>query len=151
MSVNPTKLLRYPTNTVGYVVLYCSRCIVLFTQVMHLKNKKENIFNLTVQYLEQYNTAVQQLELPSGTSCITAALAFASRQPGLERKMLLFSCTLCSAVQWSTGKHSRLQRMQAPDGMPDTWTNVCLDVWMHVHIFESSQLEGSNVGNLLQM
>ena len=30
-SLSPTKLARYPTNTVGYTVLYCNKFIILFT------------------------------------------------------------------------------------------------------------------------
>ena len=42
----------------GYIVLYCNRFIILFTQIIHKKQtkNKENIFNLTVQYLEKYST-----------------------------------------------------------------------------------------------
>ena len=46
------------------MVLYCNRFVVLFTQIIHKKQTntkdKENIFNLTVQYLKstvvQYNS-----------------------------------------------------------------------------------------------
>ena len=65
MFISPTKLVqqRYPTNTIGYTVLYCNKFITLFTQIIH-KNKqteKLNIFNLTVQYLEKFSSTVQQL------------------------------------------------------------------------------------------
>ena len=49
---------------IGYIVLYCNRLIILFTQILH-KNKqtknKENIFNFTVQYLEKCCSTIQQL------------------------------------------------------------------------------------------
>ena len=41
------------------MVLYCNRFIILFTQIIHKKptntKNKDNIFNLTVQYLEKYS------------------------------------------------------------------------------------------------
>ena len=47
------------------MVLYYHRFIILFTQIIHKKQthikNKENIFNLTVQYLEKYSSTVQQL------------------------------------------------------------------------------------------
>ena len=47
------------------MVLFCNRFIILFTQIIHKKQintkNKENIFNLTVQYLEKYSSTVQQL------------------------------------------------------------------------------------------
>ena len=40
---------RYPANTIGYIVLYSKRFIILFTQITHEKQtKKYNIANLTV-------------------------------------------------------------------------------------------------------
>ena len=54
----------YPTNTIGYIVLCYNRFIILFTQIIHKKQtqkNKENIFNLTVQYIEKYSSTVQQL------------------------------------------------------------------------------------------
>ena len=53
-----------------------------------MQKNEENIFNLTVQYLEKY----------SSTSYITAAFMLASGHPGLEIKILYY-CTLCSSVQ----------------------------------------------------
>ena len=48
---------------VSYVVLYCNRFIILFTQINTLKKKnKENIFNLTVHYLEKYNSTTAGTE-----------------------------------------------------------------------------------------
>ena len=41
------------------MVLYCNRFIILFTLIIH--NKTKNIFNLTVQLLEKYNSTVWQL------------------------------------------------------------------------------------------
>ena len=41
--------------------MYCNRFIILFTQIIHKKQTQKNIFNLTVQYLEKYSSAVQQL------------------------------------------------------------------------------------------
>ena len=70
---------------------------------------KGNIFNLTVQYLEKY----------SSTSYITASFTLASGHPGLEIKILYY-CTLYSTVQYSTQKHSHLQRMHAGDNVCQT-------------------------------
>ena len=57
--------VRYPTNTISYILLYCNRFIILFTQIIHKKQtnakNKENILNLTAQYLEKYSSTVQQL------------------------------------------------------------------------------------------
>ena len=65
MFISPTKLAnKYPTNTTGYIVLYCNRFVILFTQIIYFKKhtkNKENNFNLTVQYLEKCNSTVQQL------------------------------------------------------------------------------------------
>ena len=51
--------LRYPTNTISYIVLYCNGFIIFFTQIMHKKKNKQkvkkNFFNLTIQYLEKYS------------------------------------------------------------------------------------------------
>ena len=84
------------------MVLYCNRFIILFTQIIHKKQtnakNKGNIFNLIVQYLEKYSSAVQQLALLSSTSYITAAFTLASGHPGLEIKILYY-CTLYSTVQ----------------------------------------------------
>ena len=33
---SPTKS-RYPVNTIGCIVLYCNRFIILFTQIVHKK------------------------------------------------------------------------------------------------------------------
>ena len=56
--ISPTKLAKYPTNTISYTVLCCNRLIMLFTQIIH---KKINIFSLIVQYLEKCSGVVQQL------------------------------------------------------------------------------------------
>ena len=61
--VSPTQP-RYATNTISHIVLYCNRFELLFTQIIHIKQtqkNKENIFNLTVQYLEKYSGTVQWL------------------------------------------------------------------------------------------
>ena len=65
LSVNPTKLRRYPTNTVGYVVLYCSRFIVLFTEIIHKTIIKH--FKFYSKYLEKYSSTVRQ-GFPGGAS-----------------------------------------------------------------------------------
>ena len=49
-------------NTTGYIVMYYNRFIILYTQIiLKNKHKKENIFNCIVQYLEKYNSTIQQL------------------------------------------------------------------------------------------
>ena len=91
MFISPTKLAYVTTNKTGYIILYCDRFIILFTQIIHTKQTqkiKENIFNLIIQYLEKY----------SSTSYITAAFMLASRHPGLEIKTLDYG-TLYSNVQ----------------------------------------------------
>ena len=45
--------------TVGYVVLYCNRFIILFTQIIHKKKKKKTF--LILQYNVKYNSTAQQL------------------------------------------------------------------------------------------
>lgn len=54
---------KHPTNTTGYIVLYCnSSCYTFHTNNIFKEHKsKENHFNLTVQYLEKCNSTVQQL------------------------------------------------------------------------------------------
>ena len=103
--------------------------------------KKKTFFNLTVQYLEQYNTAVQQLELPSVTSCTIAALTLASRQPGLEIKMLLYYCStvlyiaLYSTVRGSTatcGGCRHLTICQTHE-LRCVWTCECMFTSLKVH------------------
>ena len=71
----------------------------LIKKKTNTKNK-ENIFNLTVQYLEKYSSTVQQLALLSSTSYITAAFTLASRPPGLEIKILYY-CTLYNTVKYT--------------------------------------------------
>ena len=47
---------RYPTNIIGYVVLYRNRLIILFAQIIHKKTKvKQTLLIL------QYTSTVQQL------------------------------------------------------------------------------------------
>ena len=36
---SPTKS-RYPVNTIGCIVLYCNRLIILYTQIVHKKYEK---------------------------------------------------------------------------------------------------------------
>jgi len=51
-------------NIIGYIVLYCNRFKILFTQIIHKKwasKKQENIFHLTVKYPEKFSSTVQQL------------------------------------------------------------------------------------------
>lgn len=83
--------LKYPTNTTSYIVLYCNRLIILSTQIIHKKQikYKDNIFNLTVQYLEKYST----------TSYISAAFMLASAHPGLEIKIPCYFCTVYNTLQ----------------------------------------------------
>ena len=45
--------------TVSYIVLYCNMFVILFTQIIHKKANKK--FNLTVWYVEKYNSIVEEL------------------------------------------------------------------------------------------
>ena len=51
----------YPTNAIGYLILYCNKFKTVFTQIIHLKEQAQRIkhFNHTVQYLEKYGSTVQ--------------------------------------------------------------------------------------------
>ena len=53
--------LRYPTNTVGYIVLYCNRCIKLSTQIIHEKQtqKIKKAFKIVQYSTLNSSTAVQ--------------------------------------------------------------------------------------------
>ena len=67
--VSPTQP-RYATNTISHIVLYCNRFELLFTQIIHIKQtqkNKENIFNLTVQYLEKYSSTNYIQAFPGGS------------------------------------------------------------------------------------
>ena len=47
---------RYPTNTIGYIVLFCNRLIILFTQIIHRQQiNAQKCFDLIVQCLEKYS------------------------------------------------------------------------------------------------
>ena len=48
---------------VSSIVLYYNRFIILFTQIIHIKqlNRKMKHFHLTIQCLEKYTRPVQQL------------------------------------------------------------------------------------------
>ena len=51
-------------NIIGYIVLYCNRFKIPFTQIIHKNEqakKQENIFHLTVKYPEKFSSTVQQL------------------------------------------------------------------------------------------
>ena len=54
---------RYPTNTIGYIVLYYHRCIILFTQIIQT-NAKIKHFNLTVhaQLLQSCSTPCDPMD-----------------------------------------------------------------------------------------
>ena len=81
MFIRPTKLVYVTTNKTGYMILYCDRFIILFTQIIHTNKKLKKIFfNLIIQYLEKY----------SSTSYTTAAFVLASRHPGLEIKTMYY-------------------------------------------------------------
>ena len=71
----------------------------------------------------------------SRTSYITTAFTFASRHPGLEIKVLY-------SIQYRTVKYTKAQPLTW-QCTPDMSTNRWLDIWKHIHILESSQLEGS--------
>ena len=48
---------RYPTNTVGYTVLYCNRFIIIFTQVVY--KKQTNTKNKHFQFYRIFKSTVQ--------------------------------------------------------------------------------------------
>lgn len=111
--------------TIGYIVLYLHRFLILFTQVIREKQtQKENIFNLTEQHLEKDSSA----------SSITAAFTSVSRHPGLEIKTLYhhtlyhiiqystqkYHHTLYRIIQYSTQKYSHLERMHAHENIRQT-------------------------------
>ena len=82
--------------------------MIFFTQIIHKKNtkNKENIFNLTVQYLEKYSSIVQQLVLLSSISYITAAFTLASGHPGLD---VCKDAGLLYSIQYCTVKYTKAQ------------------------------------------
>ena len=60
LSVTPTKLPKYPTDTTSYIVLYCNRFIIIFTQIIdktNLKNRTLLIWwwNTLKSTVGQYN------------------------------------------------------------------------------------------------
>ena len=66
-----------------YIILYCNKFIILFTQYFP-----------TVKYLERrYSSTVEWLAFLSSTNYITAAFTLASGHPGLEIKILYY-CTV---------------------------------------------------------
>lgn len=44
--ISPTKLTRYPTNKIGYIVLYCNKLIIFFTQIHKKQTQKIKHFLL---------------------------------------------------------------------------------------------------------
>ena len=44
----------YPANTIGYIVPYCNKFLIF----LHKHKNKENILNLTVYYLDKYNSVL---------------------------------------------------------------------------------------------
>ena len=78
----PTEPQGKPIVIISYIIWYSNRFIILFTQIMHKKYKiKENIFNLRVQYLNNYNC----------TSYITTTFTLVSGHPEHEIKILYYS------------------------------------------------------------
>ena len=69
---------------ISYIVSYCNRFVILFTQIRHEKQantkSKESVFNFIVWYLEKY----------SSTCYITTAFTLASGHPGLETRILYY-------------------------------------------------------------
>ena len=75
-----------------------------------------------------------------------------SSWPGIEPKSLATPASVggfLTTALWTTQKYSHLEDTCIWQCMPDTWGNVWLDVQRHVCIFESLQLEGSYVRDLL--
>ena len=44
----------YPANTIGYIVPYCNKFLIF----LHKHKNKEHILNLTVYYLDKYNSVL---------------------------------------------------------------------------------------------
>ena len=57
--LSPTKLAYVPTNTVDYIVLYCNRFVILFTQIIQKKTSTQNKTCLILQYSSLESTIVQ--------------------------------------------------------------------------------------------
>ena len=75
-----------------------------------------------------------------------------SSWPGIEPKSLATPALVggfFTTALWMTQKYNHLEDACIWQCMPDTWSNMWLDVQRHVCIFESLQLEGSYVGDLL--
>ena len=72
-----------------------------------------------------------------------------SGHPGLEIRLLAY-CTLYNTVQWSAQKHDHSYRIHVCDSVHQTRELTCVvDIGMHICNFESLQLEGFYVGDLL--
>ena len=104
---------KYPTNMIGYMVLYCNRCRILFSQAIHKKqtqNLKKTVLVLTMQYLGKH----------SSTSYITTAFMLASGHPGLKIKTLYYY-TLYGTVKYPKAQ-VLVEDARTWRRIPDTWT-----------------------------
>ena len=73
--MRPTKLAYVTTNKTGYMILYCDRFIILFTQINTLKkHKKIRKTFLTLQYRTLKSTIVQYNSWHRGHICIFESL-----------------------------------------------------------------------------
>ena len=99
-------------------------------------------FKLTGHYLEKFSSIVRQLA--------SRGWHWVNNQ---EIKTLYYCTTVVytvSTIQQSTQKHSYLKRMHKSDNVSQMRElTMWLDMQMHVCIFESSQLKGSYVWDLL--
>ena len=134
--ISPTKLAYVTTNKTGYIILYCDRFIILFTQIIKNKQiiKKENIFTLSVQYLEKY-----QLHHCCFYACFWTSWAWN------KDTVLLYS------IQYCTVKYTKAQpSLEDAYAWQCAWTNSHDRTCEHTFsLLESSQLEGLYVADLL--
>ena len=109
------------------MALYCNRFIILFTLITH--NKTKNIFNLTAQFLES-----------------TVVLAHRDwHQVGRQEELLTGGGTGDGRYGWAEGSSAIADVGQAAVSLiPDV-------IGMNICIFESLQLEGLYVGDLLYL
>ena len=68
----PSPALASDSLPLSHQGSHCDRFIILFTQIIHKQTNththKENIFNVIVQYLEKYNSTVEQLLQRTGAN-----------------------------------------------------------------------------------
>ena len=127
------------------MILYCNRCTILFTQIVHKKTNtknKENIFNLTVQYLEKNSTVSTTSQLllcllldrlqSIGSQRVRhnwsdLALTHAFGHPGLEIKILYYN-TMHNTVKYRKAQ-PLVEDSHTWQYTSDTWTKLCDWMW----------------------